>query len=100
MRDEKLTPEAVTEALAVLNDWSLAEDGCSIRRKLRFASFAQAFGFMSEVAIAAEKLDHHPEWTNVYSRVDITLTTQDSKGLTERDIKLAKIIDKAAARSN
>jgi 4a-hydroxytetrahydrobiopterin dehydratase len=100
MRDEKLTPDAITAALAGLSGWTLAEDGCSIHRKLRFRNFREAFGFMTEVALMAEKLDHHPEWTNVYSRVEITLTTHDSQGLTSRDAQLAQAIDKAAAARN
>jgi 4a-hydroxytetrahydrobiopterin dehydratase len=100
MRDETLTPDAITAALADLSGWTLADDGRSMHRSLRFGSFREAFGFMTEIALAAEKLDHHPEWTNVYSRVDVKLTTHDSKGLTQRDITLARAIDTAAARRN
>lgn len=98
MRDEKLTLEAIHAALSTLNGWTLAQDTLSITRSLRFASFREAFGFMTEVALAAEKLDHHPEWSNVYARVEITLTTHDSGGVTERDIKLARAIDRSARR--
>jgi 4a-hydroxytetrahydrobiopterin dehydratase len=68
----------------------------AIKRELKFADFNAAFGFMTRVAIEAEKRDHHPEWFNVYNRVEITLTTHDAGGLTERDLDLASFIDKAA----
>ena len=74
----------------------LGRQGDAIRRTLRFADFAAAFGFMARVALAAEKMDHHPEWSNVYSRVDIVLTTHDADGVTERDVALAAAIDAAA----
>jgi 4a-hydroxytetrahydrobiopterin dehydratase len=67
-------------------------------RAFQFSDFNEAFGFMTRVAIAADKADHHPEWFNVYNRVEITLTTHDADGLSERDVKLAKFIDNAAAR--
>ena len=69
--------------------WTLADDGKSVSTELEFANFADAWGFMSEIAIEADKLDHHPEWSNVYNRVAITLTTHDAGGLTERDQALA-----------
>ena len=65
----------------------------AITRRFQFADFAQAFGFMASVAIIAEKMDHHPEWSNVYNRVDILLTTHDADGLSERDAKLAEAIE-------
>jgi 4a-hydroxytetrahydrobiopterin dehydratase len=80
-------------ALADLPDWAYDADARGIRRTFRFADFAQAFGFMSRVAIIAEKADHHPEWFNVYNRVEILLTTHDAGGLSERDIALATAID-------
>jgi 4a-hydroxytetrahydrobiopterin dehydratase len=80
-------------ALAGLPDWQLVEGRDAITRTVKFADFSAAFGFMTRVALAAEKLDHHPEWTNVWNRVDITLSTHDAGGLTDRDIKLAKTID-------
>ncbi len=82
--------------LAVAPGWTLAGDGLSISRAFKFADFNAAFGFMTRVALAAEKADHHPEWSNVYNRVEITLTTHDSGGLTVRDFDLAAAIDKAA----
>lgn len=87
----------ITEALAQLPLWSRAEDARpAIFRSLRFADFNAAFGFMARVAIQAEKADHHPEWSNVWNRVDIVLTTHDAGGVTERDIALARFIDTAA----
>ncbi len=83
--------------LAQLPEWRVVEGRDAITRTLKFADFSAAFGFMSRVALAAEKLDHHPEWTNVWNRVEITLSTHDAGGLTERDVKLARIIDTLAA---
>lgn len=83
--------------LAQLPEWRVVEGREAITRTLKFADFSAAFGFMSRVALAAEKLDHHPEWTNVWNRVEITLSTHDAGGLTERDVKLARIIDTLAA---
>ena len=81
------------DALATLPEWRLREDGLAMERELRFADFNGAFGFMSRVALAAEKADHHPEWSNVYNRVAVTLTTHDAGGLSQRDIALAQFID-------
>ncbi len=83
-------------ALTSVPEWSLVEGRDAIMRKLVFANFNEAFGFMTRVAMQAEKLDHHPEWSNVYKNVEITLTTHDAGGLTELDFKLARFIDKAA----
>lgn len=80
-------------ALAVLPDWQYDDEVKGIRRSIRFSDFAAAFGFMTRVAILAEKADHHPEWFNVYNRVDILLTTHDVGGLSQRDLDLAKAID-------
>lgn len=98
MRDEKLTADALAQALSDLPEWALRDDGLAIARSFRFKDFRQAFAFMTECALMAEKLDHHPEWLNVYSRVDVTLTTHDSGGLTERDIKLARAMSSAFSR--
>lgn len=84
-------------ALAGLNGWSYDAEARGIRRTFRFDDFAAAFGFMSRVAILAEKADHHPEWFNVYNRVEVRLTNHDAGGLTELDFKLATAMDKAAA---
>lgn len=97
MTQVKLDAEDVAERLRAMDGWVLAEDGASIWKAFRFKTFAQAFGFMSEAALAAEKLDHHPEWFNVYNKVDVTLTTHSASGLTELDFKLAGKMDKAAA---
>ena len=93
---DRLTDIAISAALEELASWRLREDGLAITRTLTFGDFAEAFGFMTRVAIMAEKADHHPEWFNVYNRVEITLTTHDAKGLSQRDIALARQIDAAA----
>lgn len=92
-----LDDAALRQALATLPGWHCAADGKTITRQLKFANFRAAFGFMTEVAIEAEKLDHHPEWSNVYRTVDIRLTTHDAGGLTALDIELASRIDAIAA---
>jgi len=84
-------------ALKGLPFWRAAEGGRdAIQRTYRFADFTAAFGFMTRTALMAEKLDHHPEWFNVYNRVDVTLTTHDADGVTELDVTLAKLMDAAA----
>lgn len=83
-------------ALATLPHWAAAEGKDAIVRTFKFADFNAAFGFMTRAALAAEKLDHHPEWFNVYNRVEVTLTTHDAEGVTELDVALAKIMDAAA----
>ena len=89
----RLSPAERDAALARLPQWTLREDGLAIVRKLKFADFGEAFGFMTRVAIAADKADHHPEWSNVYNRVEITLTTHDAGGLSKRDVALAGAIE-------
>jgi len=89
----RLDDEERTLALSALPDWSLRADGLAIQRTLRFVDFSEAFGFMTRVALFAEKHDHHPEWSNVYNRVEITLTTHDAGGLSLRDVAMAKAID-------
>jgi 4a-hydroxytetrahydrobiopterin dehydratase len=84
-------------ALAQLPGWSAAEGRDAITKTFKFQDFSAAFGWMTRVALAAEKLDHHPEWFNVYSRVEVLLATHDADGVTELDVKLAKVMDKAAA---
>ena len=85
------------EALKGLPLWRAAEGGRdAIQRSYRFSDFTAAFGFMTRTALMAEKLDHHPEWFNVYNRVDVTLTTHDADGVTELDVTLAKLMDMAA----
>ena len=89
-RPAKLSVDAIEEALADTPHWSLTRDGKAIARKFEFRNFSEAFGFMARAALAAEKLDHHPEWSNVYKTVHVELTTHDASGLTELDFKLAK----------
>lgn len=90
----ELTEAERAEAFSALPEWILRADGKAIEREFRFKNFSQAWAFMSRVALLAEKHDHHPEWSNVYNRVAITLTTHDAGGLSERDAKLARAIDK------
>ena len=87
---------AIAEHMKAVPGWTLAADGLSISRSLKFADFGAAFGFMTRIALAAEKADHHPEWSNVWNRVDIRLTTHDAGGLTARDFALAAVIDAAS----
>jgi 4a-hydroxytetrahydrobiopterin dehydratase len=89
----RLSHEQTQQALAALPRWTMTIDGRGIARRFVFADFAQAFGFMTRVALMAERADHHPEWTNVWNRVDITLTTHDAGGLSARDVALATAID-------
>ena len=89
----KLDDATRAAVMAELPEWTYDADARGIRRNLRFADFAEAFGFMTRVAILAEKADHHPEWFNVYNRVEILLTTHDAGGLSQRDVDLATAID-------
>jgi 4a-hydroxytetrahydrobiopterin dehydratase len=93
MSVSKLDDDARVIALKELPHWDYDPEAQGIRRKLSFTDFAEAFAFMTRVAILAEKADHHPEWFNVYNRVEILLTTHDAGGLSERDVALAKAID-------
>lgn len=92
-----LDPNQVRERLAARPGWRLSSDGKAIERQFKFADFRAAFAFMTRIALAAERADHHPEWSNVYNRVDMRLTTHDADGLTERDFALAAEADAAAA---
>ncbi len=97
---EKFTAEARRAALAELDRWSLAVgERDAMTRSFRFKDFNAAFGFMARVALKAEKMNHHPEWSNVYNRVEVTLSTHDADGLTELDLKLARFIEAAAAQA-
>jgi 4a-hydroxytetrahydrobiopterin dehydratase len=94
---EKLSGAPRARAIAGLKGWQEAPGGRdAIHKQFKFADFNAAFGFMSRIALMAEKMDHHPEWSNVYNRVEITLSTHDAGGLSERDIKLAAFIDSLA----
>ncbi|PRX98347.1 4a-hydroxytetrahydrobiopterin dehydratase [Paraburkholderia sp. BL25I1N1] len=94
---QKLTPEERATQLAGLQGWQAVADRDAIQRQFKFADFNEAFGFMTRVAIKAQEMDHHPEWFNVYNKVEITLSTHEAGGLTERDIKLATFIDSITA---
>ncbi len=94
----KLTGPARTQALASLPKWQEVPGRDAIKRSLKFADFNQAWGFMCRVALAAEKADHHPEWSNVYNKVEIVLSTHDAGGITELDFKLAEKIEALAAK--
>lgn len=90
---EQLDEKARAEALDALGEWDFDEARDAISRRFLFADFSEAFAFMTRVALLAEQQDHHPEWSNVWNRVDILLTTHDAGGLSVRDVKLAKAID-------
>lgn len=90
---EKLKKDDLTNFLVDLPGWLVSGDGLSINKSFKFNNFQEAFGFMTQVALMAEKMDHHPEWFNVYNRVDIKLTTHDCQGLSVKDIDLAKYIE-------
>ena len=90
---DKLTNDDRAKALMELDGWADVDGRDAIHKKFQFKDFNEAFGFMERIALMAEKMDHHPEWFNVYNRVEITLSTHDAGGLSERDIKLARFID-------
>ena len=92
-----LTNDALAEALAALDGWFLVEDGTAIEAEFSFKGFNAAFGFMTRVALAAERQNHHPEWSNVYNRVTIRWTTHSEGGVTELDVKLARACSRFAA---
>ena len=93
---EKLDDAARRAALTELTEWTALDDRDAIARTFKFKTFNEAFGFMARVALKAERINHHPEWFNVYNRVEVTLTTHDCDGLSELDVTLAKFMDKAA----
>ena len=92
----KLDGKARSDALAALRNWTEVPGRDAIQRSLKFADFNHAWGFMTRVALAAEKADHHPEWSNVYNKVEIVLSTHDAGGVSEKDVALAKFIDSIA----
>jgi 4a-hydroxytetrahydrobiopterin dehydratase len=94
---QKLTGDARKAALARLQGWSELKERDAIAKKFTFRDFNEAFGFMTRAALLAEKLDHHPEWFNVYKKVEVTLSTHDAGGLTELDIELAEAMDRLAS---
>lgn len=89
----KLEIDALRNALKRLPDWSLARDREAIQRSFKFVDFDAAFAFMTWTALLAAKMDHHPEWANVYNKVDVTLATHDAGGVTQKDIDLAVAMD-------
>ncbi len=93
---EKLTDTEISKALSKLTGWSRSEDRDAISRSFKFKDFNEAFGFMSRAALMAEKMDHHPEWFNVYNKVEVTLATHDVDGLSELDIRFAGFMNKLA----
>lgn len=92
----KLTDVERREALAALSTWSMVEGRDAIEKKFVFSNFNEAFGWMTRVALVAEKMNHHPEWFNVYKSVSVVLATHDADGLTQLDVKLARTMDKFA----
>jgi 4a-hydroxytetrahydrobiopterin dehydratase len=97
MPHPRLTENERHTMLVELSDWALTPGREAIRRIYTFRNFNEAFGFMTRAALVAEKMNHHPEWSNVYKTVDVTLATHDAEGLTELDLKLARSMDKIAA---
>jgi len=93
---QKLTADARRAALALLSGWSEVAGRDAISKKFTFKDFNQAFGFMTRAALVAEKMNHHPEWFNVYKTVEVTLSTHDAGGVTERDVELAEAMDRLA----
>ena len=92
----KLDDSEIHQALGELTNWQLVEGRSAIFRQFKFKNFNEAFGFMTRAALLAEKMNHHPEWSNIYGSVDVTLSTHDAGGVTELDMKLAKAMDRFA----
>ncbi len=97
---QPLTGEARAKALSELDGWAVVDGRDAIEKGFRFADFNRAFGFMTRVALEAERMNHHPEWFNVYGRVDVALTTHDAGGLTLKDVALARFMDLAARKDD
>ena len=95
-RPKKLNADEIKSSLKEIDDWDMVDGREAIHKTFTFKNFIQAFGFMSQSALVCEKLNHHPEWFNVYKTVDVTLLTHDVDGLTELDFNLAKAMDKIA----
>ena len=93
---ERLTDEDRAKSIAELEGWALAEGREAITKTYRFTDFNAAFAFMTRVALLAERMDHHPEWFNVYNRVEVTLATHDAGGITARDVQMAKFMEEIA----
>ena len=99
MQAQRFDENQRLEALATLPGWSLVDGRDAITKAYKFANFIEAFAFMTKVALRAEAMNHHPEWLNIYSLVEVTLSTHEANGLTDLDIKLAKLIERAAQGS-
>ena len=95
---QKLTATEREQALAALSGWRPVDGRDAITRTFTFTDFNEAFGFMARAALVAEKMDHHPEWSNVYKTVTVTLSTHEAGGLTARDVRLAEAMDRLAGR--
>ncbi len=95
-RPERMDADTITRSLSEVDGWCMVEGREAIHKAFTFKNFVQAFGFMTQSAIISEKIDHHPEWFNVYKTVEVTLATHDVDGLTELDFKLAKAMDRIA----
>ena len=95
---EELNQEERDSWMRALPEWSLAREGKAIERSFEFADFSEAFAFMARVALIAEKRDHHPEWFNVYNKIEVTLTTHDVDGVSEKDVELARFMDELVAK--
>ena len=96
MSRDLLAPGKLEEAVSSLDGWSLEQGGTAISKGFKFKTFSEAFGFMTRCALQAEKMDHHPEWSNVYNRVEVRLTTHSAGGVTALDIELARQMDRHA----
>lgn len=96
MSRDLLAPGKLEEAVSSLDSWSLEQGGTAISKGFKFKTFSEAFGFMTRCALQAEKMDHHPEWSNVYNRVEVRLTTHSAGGVTALDIELARQMDRHA----
>jgi 4a-hydroxytetrahydrobiopterin dehydratase len=96
MKMKKLDPKARSAALKKLKAWKEIKGGEAIAKSFKFKDFNEAFGFMTRVALLADKMDHHPEWFNVYNKIDVTLSTHDAGGVTQNDIKMATAMEEWA----
>ena len=94
---DKLSAEDRKRFLADHPNWTMVDGRDAMSASFRFENFVDAFGFMTQIALRAEKMDHHPEWFNVYNRVEVTLTTHDADGVTEKDVELAQFMDDLAS---